>query len=198
MGAPGGDLTLAALGVPADALRTRLAIGAADKRRKAVRRAARVRGELKTLSETLQVEPKDADTPVVAKGELKLKAARSGSGWLLAARALVGAVAPNLPDRERRYPVVLGARRALEQTVVVKLPAGHAVKKLPEPVALESPFGRYALTWAAKGGELRLTRKWETRERVVPPDRYGALRVFLGAAHRAEARKVVIVQEGPT
>ncbi len=190
-----GGLTVTALGVPADVLRTRLAMETEKKRKKALRRAARVRGEVVDLRQVIEVEPTDADTPVVGKAKLELEMARSAGGWLISADGLLSGVAPQLPDKERRYPVVLGSRRALKQRIELSLPAGYVVRKLPDPVALESAFGVYALRWHQEGSKLVLDRTYETRERIVPPDAYGALRVFLGAAHRAEARRVVVMKE---
>ncbi len=98
------------------------------------------------------------------------------------------------PDRET--PLVLGAPESARQVLRYRLPAGFKPVALPEPVALEAPFGRYALTWRLDGQDLVVER---TRSLDVPrieAQEYPGFREFAAQADAADARTVLIRPEG--
>ncbi|MGA0870719.1 MAG: hypothetical protein ACO3UM_17455, partial [Planctomycetota bacterium] len=93
-------------------------------------------------------------------------------------------------------PLVLGAPESARQVLRYRLPAGFKPVALPEPVALEAPFGRYALTWRLDGQDLVVER---TRSLDVPrieAQVYPGFREFAAKADAADARTVLIRPEG--
>jgi hypothetical protein len=94
----------------------------------------------------------------------------------------------------RRAPIVLSTQ-ALRETVVVGLPAGFRVDELPEPITLETPFGRYVSTARRSGREIEMTRTLDVRADRLPPDQLPAILGFHRAIRRNEESPIVLMRE---
>lgn len=102
----------------------------------------------------------------------------------------------SLTAAERTTPVVLKPQSFLEE-ITIDLPAGYEVNELPSPVSLEKPFGSYAVTLAAEGERLRLTRKLTVRPATIPTSDYTTVRQFFETILRAEQASVVLQRKAP-
>ncbi len=138
--------------------------------------------------------PPEEVTPAIVKGEVQTRvsaALKPGADALVSARALFAPVLPSVSPT-RKAPVVLGPRRALGDTVVLKLPAGTSVARTPPPVEIDTAHVRYALAWSVVDGAVHVKRELTTKVRVVP---HAEIPAFVDAATRiaaAEEQKVVV------
>ena len=129
---------------------------------------------------------------ITAELALPLAARRAGS------RLLVGLVPlapppPALPEQPgRRQPLRLGAARTSRDSVRFELPPGASVVRLPEPVALESAVGRYALRATDAGGAVVVVRELTVSAPRQPADGYAAARTFFEAVAAADAGLAVV------
>ena len=98
-----------------------------------------------------------------------------------------------LTEKTRKYPVVLDTD-ALNETVRIELPKEFKVDELPEPIKVESPFGKIDAGWKAEAGTLVFHRTLEMRAQTVPAEQYAALRKFLDAVSAAEDAPVVLIR----
>ena len=67
--------------------------------------------------------------------------------------------------------------------------------KMPEPVALTTPFGRYRADWRAEPGKLVFSRHLKLGNAVVPPEDYASVKGFFDEMGAAEQSPVVLVRQ---
>ena len=76
------------------------------------------------------------------------------------------------------------------------LPGRYRVEAMPEPVAIETPFGRYEASIALQDdGTLAYRRRFEITETKLPPEHYDAFRDFLRQVAQADRAQVVLAPE---
>jgi tetratricopeptide (TPR) repeat protein len=150
------------------------------------------------VTDVQATDPTDLATPVRLEVQFDGRdvAVRQGNGLSLRgafdAQPLQGLTAA--PERET--PLVLGAPESARQVIRYRLPDGYKPVGLPEPVALDAPFGRYALTWRMDGQDIVVER---TRSLSVPrieAQEYPGFREFAAQADAADARTVLVRPEG--
>ncbi len=97
------------------------------------------------------------------------------------------------PFEDRTQPVELGYPFADTDSVRFALPRGYEVEALPEPVQVETPFARYAMTVEPDGeGHLVYVRHVEVQASRLPPEDYDAYRTFVAAVTRADDAQVIL------
>ncbi|MEM1042720.1 MAG: DUF3857 domain-containing protein [Bacteroidota bacterium] len=97
------------------------------------------------------------------------------------------------PFEDRTQPIDLGYAFADTDSVRFALPAGYEVEALPEPVQVETPFARYAMTVEADGeGRLVYVRHVEVQTPRLPPEDYDAYRSFVAAVTHADDAQVIL------
>lgn len=97
------------------------------------------------------------------------------------------------PDPARTQPVV--QRRGYQDvdSLAVQLPEGFSVEYLPEPVEIESPFGRYLMQVRESAGEVIYQRELLLRAGTYPATRYADWVAFWQAISEADRAQVVLV-----
>ena len=75
-----------------------------------------------------------------------------------------------LAKKRAELPAHLGYPRATEMVARVTLPEGFRVGSAPDPVVVESPFGRYERRYVVEEGTLIITRTFEQTATVVPAE----------------------------
>jgi hypothetical protein len=81
-------------------------------------------------------------------------------------------------------------------TVRYDLPEGFVVEAMPEPVEVETPFGRYLTrTEVEPGGTLVYYREVEVAQDVFPAEHYDAFRDFMRQICQADHAQVVLVAQ---
>ncbi len=99
-----------------------------------------------------------------------------------------------LTEKSRKQPIVLDSS-SFREKVTVNLPEGFAVDEMPDPVSLETAFGRYATTYEVKDKKLVFTRALTTMRTVVAVDRYDEIREFFTKMLKAEQSPVVLIKK---
>jgi transglutaminase-like putative cysteine protease len=100
----------------------------------------------------------------------------------------------SVSDKKRVHPVLLDASQYSE-TIKVKLPAGFDVDEMPEASKLETPFGKFAVTYEIKDGNLLFHRSLTLNKTTVAADKYEAVKSFFSAVRAAEQNPVVLVKK---
>ncbi|OYU13278.1 MAG: transglutaminase [Comamonadaceae bacterium PBBC1] len=97
-------------------------------------------------------------------------------------------IAPEL----RTQPLIFGNGKIIEN-MLLKLPQDISVSRLPAPVSMETPFGRYISIYELKGRELRVQRQLviELSDIIVQPKDYPQLRSMGNAVMRDLRSQVV-------
>lgn len=135
---------------------------------------------------------------VLRAGQAARQAGRS-SILTVPFRSMAGftATAADLAAREpRRFPIdaaaVVGPITTLQE-LRLTLPEGwHA--QLPQGVHVDGVIGTYTSTYAQTGRELVVTRRFEGRRGVLPPDRLAEFITWMRAAARDDAEYIVLDQ----
>jgi hypothetical protein len=99
-----------------------------------------------------------------------------------------------LTEKVRKYPVVLESN-SFKEKVTFSLPAGFVVDEMPDPVNIQTPFGKYVTSYEAKDGKLFFTRTLTMNRGTVSVDRYEEVRNFFSKMRDAEQAPVVLARK---
>ncbi len=114
-------------------------------------------------------------------------------------------VAPNImtrnhskliPDEDRHYDVVTYREYTDIDTAEIKLPGGYQTESMPEPVTIESKFGKYSASVKMEGDKLIYYRSMQRFSGRYPPAEYNNMVKFLNQVYKADNNKVVLVKKG--
>jgi hypothetical protein len=113
--------------------------------------------------------------------------------WLLRL-GFVDTPIPLFTAGKRVNPVQLSAVSA-DDTFECQPPDGFNFDGTPEAVRVDSAYGVISIQWAKEGPKLRMVRRFELFNTVVPPTDYAALRRFLDEARSVSAAHVILVRQ---
>ena len=99
-----------------------------------------------------------------------------------------------LTEQLRKYPVVLDSH-AYTETVTAILPSDFNVDEVPDPVKLDTPFGKYSSSCESKDGRLVFKRSLVVLATTVPPEQYPAVRDFFERIRASEQAPVVLARK---
>ena len=99
-----------------------------------------------------------------------------------------------LTEPKRTNPIEMDSH-AMRETVTFQLPAGFVVDEVPDPVNLETPFGKYTTKYDAKDGKLVFTRSVTMNRGTVSADKYAGVKDFFAKMLDAEQSPVVLVRK---
>jgi hypothetical protein len=152
-----------------------------------------------TAAKLDKLTPKDRQSD--AAFDLDVEFSAPGYGQLMQNRLLVFKPAVMsrtnsvyLTEKERKYPVMLESN-SFSEKATFNLPAGFAVDEVPNPVSLQTPFGKYATTYEVKGDKLIFTRQLTMSRSTVSVDRYNDVRSFFTGMLNAEQSPVVLIRK---
>jgi tetratricopeptide (TPR) repeat protein/transglutaminase-like putative cysteine protease len=102
----------------------------------------------------------------------------------------------------RHHPLELGDPNETRFTHRIALPRGWEAEGLPEPAAVDGPYGSFEVRYRAEPGQVVVEGRVVVKRRRVPVADYPAFRAFTAAADAAFARTVRVapparVQEAP-
>jgi len=100
----------------------------------------------------------------------------------------------SLTEVTRDHPVLIDSE-AVKETVVFSLPTGFVVDELPDPVNLETTFGKYTTSYEVKDGKLIFIRSLTMNRTTVPVDKYNSVRDFYAKMREAEQSPVVLMRK---
>ena len=145
------------------------------------------------LTSGIQVADKDGEFLLEAKFASARFAQRPQAQMMIFKAALLSHGDLRLTEKTRKYPIVVDPD-VLRETVHIQLPAGFKVDELPDPVRIDSAFGKYDATWAAEGGDIVFKRSFEMPAQTVPVARYAEFKKFLDRVLGAGNSPVVLVK----
>jgi hypothetical protein len=146
-------------------------------------------------AQTTQVEAADGADGFVLKGHFAsgIYAQRPQPRMMTFRAALLDHGELRFSEKTRKYPVVIEAD-ALEETVRVRLPAEFKTDEIPQPVHVESAFGKFEARWDLEDGSVVFKRKIEIPAQTVSPGEYQELRKFLDHVGGSAMLPVVLVR----
>jgi hypothetical protein len=97
-----------------------------------------------------------------------------------------------LPAAAARRTAIEVEPRSLTEVFRLSLADGWSVEELPEPVVLETSFGRYELTVRQEADRVVVTRSYEVPLQVIEPARYSEARTFFEAVRIADGSVLVL------
>jgi len=99
-----------------------------------------------------------------------------------------------LTEVKRDQPIVLDSN-SMRETAVFNLPQGFVVDEMPDAVTLETPFGKYTISYEAKDGKLFFNRSLVTTRTTVSIDKYNSVKDFYSKILAAEQSPVVLLKK---
>ena len=102
---------------------------------------------------------------------------------------LSGQDAYALPAKERKTPIRLDASMRTNR-VEITLPANAIADDIPEPVAIQSPYGRFTASWKLEPGRLIHQSALEVFDVREQAQTYGAVREFFDKVAAAQESAV--------
>ena len=102
---------------------------------------------------------------------------------------------PVLAEKERHLPIRLSPL-SLADEITLHIPAGLKVEERPSDATIDSPYGRYQITFDGTGDTVVAHRKIALNKLEVPAADYGKLKAFLSAIARADRASLILKQGG--
>ena len=99
-----------------------------------------------------------------------------------------------LTEKDRKHPVMLESN-SFREKATFNLPAGFTVDEMPNPVSLQTAFGKYATTYEVKDNKLIFTRSLTMSRSTVAVERYKDVRDFFTSMLNAEQSPVVLIRK---
>ncbi|HMT09004.1 MAG TPA: DUF3857 domain-containing transglutaminase family protein [Pyrinomonadaceae bacterium] len=99
-----------------------------------------------------------------------------------------------LTEPKRSSPVEIESAM-MRETSVFKLPPGFGVDEMPDPVTLETEFGKYTTIYEHSGDKLTFKRTLTMKRTLVSPEKYEMVRTFYAKMREAEQSPVVLIKK---
>lgn len=99
-----------------------------------------------------------------------------------------------LTDNNRTHPVVMEAN-SFNETATFKLPVGFVVDETPDPINLETPFGKYSTSYEVKDNNLVFKRSLVLNSATIPVEKYASVKDFFVKIRSAEQSPVVLLRK---
>jgi transglutaminase-like putative cysteine protease len=99
-----------------------------------------------------------------------------------------------LTEPKRSTPIELDSA-AMKESVTINLPAGFAVDEVPDPVTLDTDFGKYATSYQVTDNKLIFTRSLLMNRKIVPASQYAAVKDFFSKMLAADQAPVVLIKK---
>lgn len=144
-------------------------------------------GIVATGLENLELSPK-----VKVRGTARGFARKDGDGLNVSVTPGVRLTANYAALSQRTQDVRIPAFSSIDDTFVVKLPAGAKVKSLPVSSEGNTPFGSYRVEASSQGGSVTVRTRLEVSATRVKPKQYLEFKKFCEDADRALGTRLVV------
>jgi hypothetical protein len=98
-------------------------------------------------------------------------------------------------DAERKTDILLRKEYRDIDSVEISIPNGYELESIPQPVTLETKFGKYSSSVKLQGNTIVCYRKMEQNSGEFSPKDYPALVSFYDAVYKDDRNKVVLVKK---
>lgn len=100
----------------------------------------------------------------------------------------------SIPQKERKYEMVLDYPYMDSDTVEYQIPAGYHMEYIPEVVTIDSQFGNYSSRIISEEGKVTYIRNCSKVKGVFPPEAYLEYVEFINKIAEADKAKIVLVK----
>jgi hypothetical protein len=100
-----------------------------------------------------------------------------------------------LPDDTRKFDVEINSEYKDVDTVEIKIPSGYQPEAMPQPIKIDTKFGRYSIAANVQGDKIIYYRKMEQFKGRFPATAYNELVKFYDEIYRSDRSKVVLVKK---
>lgn len=100
----------------------------------------------------------------------------------------------SLTEPKRASPIEIDSS-VVRETATFNLPAGFAVDEMPDPVTLETEFGKYTTSYEVVGQKLIFKRSLRLSRSIIAPEKYESVRSFYSKMREAEQSPVVLIKK---
>ncbi|MFT3935448.1 MAG: transglutaminase domain-containing protein [Chitinophagaceae bacterium] len=113
-------------------------------------------------------------------------------------------IAPNLfektglrysPDSVRKYDIVTRSAFRDIDSINIQIPDGYSSESLPQPVNIESKFGKYSCAAKVDGNKIFYVRRYEKNKNRFPASDYAELVKFQEQIYKADRARLVLVKK---
>ncbi|MCD9189141.1 MAG: transglutaminase-like domain-containing protein [Pyrinomonadaceae bacterium] len=152
-----------------------------------------------TGAQLVSMTPKDRESEAGFDLDVEFSAPRYGqlmqNRLLIFKPVIVGRRnAVFLTEAKRNNPIEMDSN-AMRETIIFNLPANFTVDEVPDPVNLETPFGKYSTKYEVKDGKLHFSRFLTTKRMTIPVDKYVSVKDFYAKILAAEQAPVVLLRK---
>jgi hypothetical protein len=98
-------------------------------------------------------------------------------------------------DEERKYDIVLHNEYRHIDSVEIEIPKGYEPESFPQPVTIETKFGKYYSAAKLVGNKILYYRTSEQYSGTFPAKDYAALVSYFDAIYKADRNKVVLIRK---
>jgi len=137
--------------------------------------------------ENLEVSPK-----IKVRGTARGFARKEGDALSMSVTTGVRLTPTYASLSQRREDVRIPSFSSVDDTFVVKLPAGAKVKVAPQSAKGSSAFGSYSVEASVQGGQVTVKSRIEVSATRVTPKQYAAFRQFCEDVDRALGTRLVV------
>ena len=98
-------------------------------------------------------------------------------------------------DEERKYDIELSFEYKDIDSVEIEIPKGYEPEAMPQPVVIESRFGKYSYTVKLEGNKIFYFRSIEQYSGIFSAKEYAALVNYYDAVYKADRNRIVLVKK---
>ena len=98
-------------------------------------------------------------------------------------------------DEERKYDIVLHHEHRLIDSVEIEIPKGYESESLPQPVSIESEFGKYSSNIKLVDNKIFYWRVREQNSGTFSAKDYPSLVDYFDSIYKADRNKIVLVKK---
>lgn len=96
---------------------------------------------------------------------------------------------------KRTYDIVYTTTKSRIENITINLPPGFAVKYLPPPLRIKSPYVEFEVTYDQKEGQILLRRTLAFPRRIIPVAEYASYKADLERIARASDERIFLEEE---
>ena len=99
------------------------------------------------------------------------------------------------PDSVRKYDIVYNQAFRNVDSIAIQIPAGYMPEAMPQPVKIDSRFGKYSFSIKIEGDKIYYSRLYEKNKSRFPASDYAELVKFQDQIYKADRTKIVLVKK---
>jgi hypothetical protein len=99
---------------------------------------------------------------------------------------------PLFSQKERKYPFVIDGGNVECDTIIIFIPDGMKVEKLPSDIVLKKMFGNFSLHLSMQGKTLQVVQRIDIPKEEFPASNNGDFKSFMNEINQAYEAQIVL------